>query len=73
MLIGSSLPGTVLFWAYVAVQAIALIAFFAIRYHFRLFSIPGDPVPRRIVGVCAFGIVCASVLSGIVVLGIVAR
>ncbi len=59
------LYNAVLIGAFMAVQIIALVAFFAIRYHFRMFMLPGAPLKiQRLLGICAIGILAGCVLSG---------
>jgi uncharacterized membrane protein len=51
--------------AFIAVQVVAAVAFFAIRYHFRIFALPGKLLNvQRLLGVCAVGILIGCIMSG---------
>ena len=64
----------VLLVSFIAVQIIAVVAFFAIRYHFRLFALPGEVrAVKRVLALCGLGIIVGCVVSGILILGALNR
>lgn len=50
--------------AFLVAQTIALIFVWIIRYHFKQFSVPGDPRGRRIVRVMTVGTLALLFASG---------